>query len=370
MSFVPINATLDVYKRILAVDYATNNVKVFLSNDLETPINTYGEGLFNFNVHGSAMPDIAYLKADLVEVVTESLKEADADNTEKEFTFELANDFINGSFLTITDGVETFSVSNDVFSGSDGGTGVIDEINGVVRVVFNAAPIAEITASYKHFGGDKIFVTDPFNHRVVVFKGNGEFITTFGKFGNGNGDLFMPSGIEVTSDDSEVHVVETNNHRISVFNASTYAFKSHYGLQAHLTTKGLYYPTDIVFDANGAFVTDTGHNRIVYFENDGGTWKEHTNYVTKQFSNDTYTSNRLAVLNIVNNSGRTGFHLSDVFHSNILTYDVTWTAGDDVAIKGITPGKVFLPRGLAVNDSNEILVCDTGNKRLQIVDLS
>ncbi len=86
MSFIPINAAIDRFDRVLAVDYATNSVKVFETADLDSEIAVYGNGIFNFNEHGSAMPDIAYLRADMVEVTGESLKAADAENTETEFT--------------------------------------------------------------------------------------------------------------------------------------------------------------------------------------------------------------------------------------------------------------------------------------------
>lgn len=371
MSFIPINAVIDRFDRVLAVDYATNSVKVFETTDLDSEIAVYGNGIFNFNEHGSAMPDIAYLRADMVEVTGESLKAADAENTETEFTFTLANDFINASFLVITDGVETFTFANDELVGNGGGSGTFNELLGTVTLTFNAAPVAEITANYKHYGGDKIFVTDPFNHRVVVFKGNGEYITSFGHFGVGNGELYFPAGIAVNS--TQVHVVEVYNHRVSIFNNSTYAFVAHYGLQGHDDDEGLYYPTDIALDLTGvagAFVTDTGNNRVVYFANSAGTWAEDTTYVVKQFSNNTHTSTRLAVLCMINNVGRTGFHLTDVFHSNIETYDVSWVKGTDAATKGITDGHVILPRGLCISGTTDLVVSDTGNQRLQIVDLS
>ena len=73
---------------------------------------------------------------------------------------------------------------------------------------------------------------------------------------------------------------------------------------------------------------------------------------------------------MINNVGRTGFHLTDVFHSNIETYDVSWVKGTDAATKGITDGHVILPRGLCISGTTDLVVSDTGNQRLQIADLS
>ena len=73
---------------------------------------------------------------------------------------------------------------------------------------------------------------------------------------------------------------------------------------------------------------------------------------------------------MVNNVGRTGFHLTDVFHSNVETYDVTWVKGTDAATKGTPVGHVILPRGLCISGSSNLVISDTGNQRLQIADLS
>ena len=61
-----------------------------------------------------------------------------------------------------------------------------------------------------------LLVCDSSNHRVQVFKLNGEFVTKFGASGTEKGKLNMPISTAVLSD-SRVIVTEFENYRVQVF---------------------------------------------------------------------------------------------------------------------------------------------------------
>jgi len=61
-----------------------------------------------------------------------------------------------------------------------------------------------------------VYVTDTFNNRVEIFDADGEFISTFGKNGDGPADLERPKGIAIDSD-GHVWVVDAAQNRIKVF---------------------------------------------------------------------------------------------------------------------------------------------------------
>ena len=63
-----------------------------------------------------------------------------------------------------------------------------------------------------------VYVTDRNNHCVQVFSQNGKFLRTFGRHGNGPGELYLPLGIRVDHD--YVYVVERGNYCVSVFYTS------------------------------------------------------------------------------------------------------------------------------------------------------
>jgi uncharacterized protein (TIGR03663 family) len=62
----------------------------------------------------------------------------------------------------------------------------------------------------------RVFVTDTGNKRVVVFDGDGNFITQFGSAGMGPGQLDEPVGISIDAN-GLIYVADTWNQRIQVF---------------------------------------------------------------------------------------------------------------------------------------------------------
>ena len=63
----------------------------------------------------------------------------------------------------------------------------------------------------------KVFVTDTFNDRVETFDADGEFISTFGKNGDGPADFERPKGIAVDRD-GHIWVVDAVQQMVKVFN--------------------------------------------------------------------------------------------------------------------------------------------------------
>ena len=57
--------------------------------------------------------------------------------------------------------------------------------------------------------------------RVQKFDMNGEFIMSWGSFGNGDGQFYFPRGVAVDQTDGFVYIVDMGNHRIQKFDTST-----------------------------------------------------------------------------------------------------------------------------------------------------
>jgi hypothetical protein len=62
-----------------------------------------------------------------------------------------------------------------------------------------------------------VYVTDTFNNRVEIFDADGEFISTFGKNGDGPADLERPKGIAIDGD-GHIWVVDAAQNMVKVFN--------------------------------------------------------------------------------------------------------------------------------------------------------
>ena len=113
---------------------------------------------------------------------------------------------------------------------------VVDTGNDVVQV-FDAdsfKPLRKIgTPSQKHLATEpglfslptnvavdadgNVYVTDTMNDRVEIFDADGNFISTFGKNGDGPGYFARPKGIAIDGD-GHIWVVDSMQQRVQVFN--------------------------------------------------------------------------------------------------------------------------------------------------------
>jgi DNA-binding beta-propeller fold protein YncE len=66
-------------------------------------------------------------------------------------------------------------------------------------------------------GDGNLYVTDTLNNRVEIFDADGQFISMFGKSGDGPGFFARPKGIAVDSD-GHIWVVDAAQNRVQVFN--------------------------------------------------------------------------------------------------------------------------------------------------------
>ena len=67
-----------------------------------------------------------------------------------------------------------------------------------------------------HVNNGLVYVTEYHEHRVSVFRINGDFVTSFGTFGSQKDQLKFPTGID-TDDNGIVYVCEFFNNRIQLF---------------------------------------------------------------------------------------------------------------------------------------------------------
>ena len=63
---------------------------------------------------------------------------------------------------------------------------------------------------------DFVFVTDAYNHRVVIFDLFGNLVHKFGSEGSGEGEFSYPHGIAVNKN-GKIYVTDSDNERIQIF---------------------------------------------------------------------------------------------------------------------------------------------------------
>jgi uncharacterized protein YjiK len=118
-----------------------------------------------------------------------------------------------------------------------------------------------------------VYVADAGNNRIQKFTSDGQFVSTWGSYGSGNGEFSHPEGI-ATDKDSFVYVSDSLNSRIQKFTKDG-QFVSKWGSEG--TGNGEFdNPTGIAIDKEGlVYVADSANDRIQKFTKDGqfmGKW--------------------------------------------------------------------------------------------------
>jgi len=115
--------------------------------------------------------------------------------------------------------------------------------------------------------GNRLFITDEYNHRVTVYDTGGNYLSHWGVAGSGDGELNGPAGIAIDSTGSVI-VVDQHNSRVQKFTddgkfiAAWGSFGSGEG-QFNL-------PWGVAVDGqDNVYVCDWRNDRIQKFSNDG-----------------------------------------------------------------------------------------------------
>lgn len=250
-------------------------------------------------------------------------------------------------------------------------------------------------------------VADTENHRVQVFDHSYKLLFKVGGRGSGDGQLNSPSGVCVNSL-GQIVVADRENHRICIFDAEG-RFVTKFGVQGSFNGM-FFHPQKLTTDSqNRIYVCDWGNNRIQVCDSNGqylysfgsqgeangrfrGPWcvainpKENTLIVGDQYNH------RLQVFDLTGkflrkfgsagreNSefdsphgitmwGSTNFLLiADTRNHRVHVVDASGRYISKLGRKGFKDGEFDHPAGVAVNAESRILVCDTNNQRVQVIE--
>ena len=241
---------------------------------------------------------------------------------------------------------------------------------------------------------DRIIVTENFNNRVQIFDESGNFLSKFGSVGSGNGQFSGPRGIAVNSS-SDIIVADPTFHRIQVFDSSgNFLFK--FGSRCVLASgigcvdpdgpgpleigDGQFFSGEIVAvnATDNIIVSDRDNSRIQVFDQSG-------NFLFKFGSRCVLASGIGCVdpdgsgpLQIgdgqfnfargvaVDESGN--IIISDTRNHRIQVFDPSGNFLFKFGTFGSGDGQVRFQIGVTVNNSNQIIVADAGNHRIQVFD--
>ena len=223
--------------------------------------------------------------------------------------------------------------------------------------------------------GDTIYVVDrgseyvpgaPWNRvahgaRVGVFTIGGEpedeeWVSEFGKYGDGAGELIWPSGVALDSK-GNAYVTDEWMNRVSVFDQSR-NFVTHWGTEG--SGPGQFSgPSGIFIDGQDTvYVVDGRNHRVQKLATDGTYLGEFGGLGSGEGQFDTPWGLTL--------DGEGYVYVAD--HKNNRVQKLT-AAGDFVAqygSYGTGRGQLNRPSDVAVDPDGDIYICDWGNNRVQI----
>jgi tripartite motif-containing protein 71 len=207
---------------------------------------------------------------------------------------------------------------------------------------------------------DNIYVSDSSHHRIQKFDSFGNFITKWGSYGTGDGQLYYPEGMAIDSNNN-VYVADSYNHRIQKFDSSG-NFLTKWGSNG--SGDGQFSkPFGVAVDSNNnIYVADTYNNRIQKFDSSG-------NFLTKWGSYGTGNSQFKYAYGVGIDSSN-NVYVVDRSNNRIQKFDSSGNFLTKWGSSGSGDGQFNYPRRIAADVNNNIYITDTSNQRIQKFDSS
>jgi DNA-binding beta-propeller fold protein YncE len=203
-----------------------------------------------------------------------------------------------------------------------------------------------------------IYVSDFHNHRVQIFDKNGQWKQAIGSYGVENGQFNNPMGI-VFNSNNDLIVVDQKNHRVEIFNENMEFVKA-FGSKGSENGQ-LDCPCGIAVDASdNIIVADYNNNCVQIFDKDGN-WKR---TIGKKGSDNGEFSSPSDVC-VCKTDGR--IYVSDYGNDRIQVFNSEGEFLFKFGSKGSENNQFQHPCGIELSRCGKyLLVCDSSNHRIQV----
>ena len=194
-----------------------------------------------------------------------------------------------------------------------------------------------------------VFVSDHINSQIHVFDVERKHLRTFGQRGQGEGQLYLPQGIDVSAN-GQLYVANAVNHCVSVFRED--------GTFIRTIGRGkLLFPSGVLVHSSGlVYVADGRKHRIAVFSQEGEL--VHTFGSEGGGKGEFEWPFGVAV-------SPDGHHL---YVSDYNNYRVQVFTLEGQYVRDFGTGQLKGPHGLTVTSDGSVLVADRGNNRIAVFD--
>ncbi|XP_031561519.1 E3 ubiquitin-protein ligase TRIM71-like [Actinia tenebrosa] len=201
----------------------------------------------------------------------------------------------------------------------------------------------------------RIAVSFPSSPCVYVFKTNGDLLLAYGSEGGSQGQLNVSEGLAFLND-TDLAIADWDNHRICIVNTATGTSIKTFGSHGY-KNKQFNQPCGVHIDEHGnIFVCDRKNHRVQVFTRDGDY----------QYQFGLTTNNNFDPVDVVTYDGL--FYVSDYNNHFIHVFEKKGkvpTRISTIGGYGSNDGQLSRPWGLAIDNDHHLLVCDSGNNRVQ-----
>ncbi|KAL9980037.1 hypothetical protein ACROYT_G008574 [Oculina patagonica] len=202
---------------------------------------------------------------------------------------------------------------------------------------------------------NEITVTETDNHRVSVFSSDGTHLRSFGRKGNKQGEFNYPAGIAFDNN-GNIIVVDSDNHRVQVFSEQG-EYLNQFGEQGSLDHQ-LEDPFGVSVDSDGnIIVADSGNKLIKIFSPSG--------QFLRKFGREGSFNKPIHCVEY-----EKYLIVSDRDDHCIKVFDTNGHFLYKFGKEGERDGEFNKPRCLSVNKAGHLMVCDSWNHRVQVFELS
>jgi len=195
-----------------------------------------------------------------------------------------------------------------------------------------------------------VYVVDSGNHRIIVYSSSGGYLKSIGAEENNQSPLKYPVGVS-SSENGNILVADRGNQRIQVYSSDGELLQS----IATKIGKIKFTPIDVAMDRAGKKIIVTAsapYHQVIVMDVNGkliDKWgKAGSNEGEFRFP-----------ATIAVSRDEDEIYFVDVLNTRVQAFDMNGKFLVTVGTWGVTPGKLFRPKGVALMKNNSVLVSDS-----------
>jgi DNA-binding beta-propeller fold protein YncE len=205
----------------------------------------------------------------------------------------------------------------------------------------------------------KLFVSDSVLRKVFLFNMAGKLEKVLDAVGNGT--FIRPTGLTIRPDNNYLYVADAGSHRLEIFDPEG-AYAGSFGKRG--VGKGEFnFPTHLASDYKGQIYINDAMNFRVQVLSD-------KNKVSAMFGRHGNGSGDFAMSKGIAVDRHGTIYVVDTLFDRVQLFNIQGDYLMSFGGRGTAAGQFWLPSGVFIDDYHQqMYVCDTYNKRVQVFDL-